>query len=285
MKPLLLILACCISTIVLAQAPPYTIKHFIREHDTTEFKPVIVKTGTVKTYLQSNVSFFDVDDNNSTHIRGSIPALIFVESQYKNGKRNGITRQYLIDSFDHKKMYLIAEQMYENDKLNGRWDVYNLKGTLVMFQNFRNDSLSGLSRQYWIDGKTIMSEADYVSKNNYKQREFFQNGKVSMEFTMVDNTQNGEVKEYYETGVLKDKFNVKNGMRDGTRVYYYPDGKPWIEQIFKNNKPWTIVANYDSKGNKRNAGTLKDGNGTVYFYDDDTTVREIVKYVNGEEQK
>ena len=38
------------------------------------------------------------------------------------------------------------------------------------------------------------------------------------------------------------------------------------------------------KGNKRDAGTLKNGNGTVILYDEDGTVMEIMTYKNGVEQ-
>jgi hypothetical protein len=48
---------------------------------------------------------------------------------------------------------------------------------------------------------------------------------------------------------------------------------------------WTVVANYDSKGNKRDPGTLKEGNGTIILYDDDATIREVVIFKNGVLQK
>jgi antitoxin component YwqK of YwqJK toxin-antitoxin module len=131
-----------------------------------------------------------------------------------------------------------------------------------------------------------MSEEEYLNgTKKFITRDFFKNGKVSREIMMVNGLPNGEVKEYYETGILKDKFSVKDGMRDGLRTYYYPDGKPWIETIYKENKSWTVVANYDSKGNKRNAGTLKNGDGTMILYDDDTTIRQTVIFKNGIEQR
>lgn len=287
MKTGLLLLSLGLSFIAHAQNPAYTQKHLVTQPDTIEFKlSGPMKNGIVKSYIQTGISIFDVDDNNTTAVRGDITALLYIESEVKNGKKNGICRQYVIDSLDHKKRYLIGEQTYANDKLNGTWKIYNLKGTVVQFQNFKDDSLNGISRKYWIDGKTIMSEEEYLNgTKKFIARNFFKNGKVSRELMMVNGVPNEEVKEYYETGVLKDKFSVKDGMRDGLRTYYYPDGKPWIETIYKENKSWTVVANYDSKGNKRNAGTLKEGNGTMILYDDDTTVRQTLTFKNGVEQK
>jgi antitoxin component YwqK of YwqJK toxin-antitoxin module len=45
------------------------------------------------------------------------------------------------------------------------------------------------------------------------------------------------------------------------------------------------VANYTEDGQKRDAGTLRNGNGTIIFYDEDGTVREVREYVNGEQKE
>jgi antitoxin component YwqK of YwqJK toxin-antitoxin module len=66
-----------------------------------------------------------------------------------------------------------------------------------------------------------------------------------------------------------------------SKKYYFPSGKIWIEQELKNGKPWTVIANYTENGQKRDAGTLKEGNGMVIFYNDDGTIRETVVYKNG----
>jgi antitoxin component YwqK of YwqJK toxin-antitoxin module len=285
MKTGLLLISLGLSLIAHAQEPVYTEKHFVTRLDTAEFKPLgPVKNGSVKTYIEAGTTIYDVDDNETTVVKGGINALIYLEGSMKNGKKDGVCRQYLIDSADHKKRYLINEQTYANDKLNGLWKVYNLKGTLARVMNYKNDSLNGMCREYWIDGKTILNEDEFFNgRNRFISREF-KSGKITRA-TLVVNGVTSEVKEYYETGVLKEEFSVKNGMRDGLRIYYYPDGKPWIETIYKENKAWTVIVNYDSKGNKRNAGTLKDGNGTLILYDDDTTIRQTVTYKNGEAQK
>lgn len=67
----------------------------------------------------------------------------------------------------------------------------------------------------------------------------------------------------------------------GSRKYYYPTGKLWVEYFFKEGKLWNVIGNYDEKGQKRNPGTLKNGNGTIILYNDDGSVREVVKHKNG----
>lgn len=287
MKVFLALAFCSFSiSIAFAQQPAYTPKHFVRVYNDKEFKSSAqVRDGLLKTYIIAPITIFDVDDNETTHIRSTTRAMVLIESEMKNGKREGITRQFVVDSADHSKRYLIYEQSYGNDKLNGVWKLFNLKGTLVQTEMYKNDSLDGISRHYRIDGKTIMAENEFFNGGNkFIAREFYDNGKIRTETTIVNGEPNGEAKAYYETGILKDQCILKNGKREGLRIYYYPDGKPWVENTYRNDIPWTIIANYDSKGKKRDGGTLKDGNGTMIYYDDDTTVREILRFVNGVQQ-
>ena len=53
---------------------------------------------------------------------------------------------------------------------------------------------------------------------------------------------------------------------------------------YNNGKPWKAISNFDQKGIRRDAGSLKDGNGTLILYNEDGTVRETLTYRNGEQQ-
>jgi antitoxin component YwqK of YwqJK toxin-antitoxin module len=270
------------------QQPNYTFKHFVRYSDTSEFKSVHLKgkNGLIRTFIESPVEVWDVDDDNTTYVKGTRPVLLCIEGQQKNGNREGVFFFYLIDSLDHSRRYKIMEQEFAHDKLNGQWRTYTLKGALVKFDTFKEDSLDGVSRVYWIDGRKIMDEKEFLgSSTHFIQREYYDNGKLKEEATILNGEVTGVGKRYYESGILKEEAVFKNAQFDGTRKYYFPNGQLWIEQIYKAGKPWTVVANYTDKGQKRDAGTLKDGNGTVVFYNEDGTVRETVTYQNGEEIK
>jgi antitoxin component YwqK of YwqJK toxin-antitoxin module len=268
--------------------PKYTPKHFVAVLDTSEFKITMNKKtgGKGCTYIQTAISIFDVDDDDTTAVRFDQEAVLKIEGTMVNGKRNGIFSTYLMDSADHKKLYKIYDQSYKNDSLDGQWRVYNLKGTLVHSENSVNGKKIGVERDYWIDGTTIINETEYFEDTAKKiERTYYPNGHLKSEFSFINNIPNGICKKYYDTGVLQDQVNFTNGKFNGIRTYYYPNGKEWIVTEYKNDKAWTILANYNSKGNKRDGGTLKNGNGTLLLYDDDTTVREVITYKNGDVQK
>ena len=294
-----------------SQQPQYTVKHFVSALDTSEFKNAASpKNGFGRYYILTEPEIWDTDDNHTTHFRGGgKSALICIEGNYKNGKKNGIFSFFLIDSLNHSIKYKIWEQAYVNDKLNGEWKTYNLKGTMVKVQNYKNDSLHGLSREYWIDGKRIMEEREfengsgkYIARSSYKSgklqteqsfkngvvdgfaKEYYENGVLKEQLTIINGEASGPAKRFYENGILKEEVTLQNGKLHKIRKYYYPNGKLWIEQEYNQGLPWTVIANYDDKGNKKNAGTLKNGNGTLLLYNEDGTVRETLNYINGKQQ-
>jgi antitoxin component YwqK of YwqJK toxin-antitoxin module len=297
-----------INFIVSAQPPKYAPKHFVVYKDTVEFKAILPpKNGPARVYLElPAMEIWDVDDNNTTMIRGGANALVCIEGNYKNGNRNDVFKAYLIDSLDHSKHYKIWEQTYVNDKLNGEWRTYYLNGTLAKVTNFKDDSLHGIYRQYWIDGKRIQEEKEYFNgRNSFIQRTYFNSGKLEKEATVKNRILNGAAKSYYENGQLKETIqfindlpqgpskryydngnlmeeaNFADGEFHGERKYYHPNGKIWSINEYKNGKYWTAIANYSDKGVKRPQGTLKNGTGTLIFYDEDGAVRETLNIVDG----
>jgi antitoxin component YwqK of YwqJK toxin-antitoxin module len=269
---------------VIGQQPNYTFHKFVREKDTTEFKGIHpARDGFNRSYLTTSVQVFDLDNDSNTYMMGNEQALLCIEGQLKNNMREGIFNFYLIDSIDHSRRYKIWEQTFVNDKLNGQWRIYTLRGGLVKFQTFQDDSLNGISRNFWIDGKSMMDEQEYFhGRNKMIGRTFYKNGKVESETPYEDGKANGTIRRYYETGTLQESQEMKNGWADGVRKYYYSNGQLWIDQVYKAGKNWEVRGNYTAEGRQREAGTLQNGNGTVIFYNEDGTVREVKTYVNGQ---
>ncbi len=302
------ILLNCFSICSYAQQPKYTPKSFVREYNSKDFSPPAApKQGPGRAYISEPIEIWDTDDDNTTHFRGGgLPVMVMFEGNYKNGKRNGIFSAYIFDSLDHSKRYKIWEQNLVNDKLDGEWKVYNLKGTVIQTHMYKADSLNGSSKFYWIDGKTVQEEKIYTNGSvNYINRSFGENGALKSEYTIRDkevivfakeyyptgklhaetpiknNNPEGLSKRYYETGILMEEVNFTDGKFNGAHKYYHPNGQLWIEKIYRDGAAWEIIANFDANGKSRDAGTLKNGTGTVIYYNDDGTIRETLSYENG----
>lgn len=269
----------------MSQQLKYTPKSFVTYIDTVEFKPdKKIANGLYKTYIhpQSYINLWDTDEANTTHVQGFCGCLLYIESEYKNNKKSGITTTYLIDSLDHKKRYKISEQSYLNDKLNGEWKTFNLRGILVKFETYKEDSLHGISRVYRVDGKGILEELEYFNgTKNFIVREYDKENFLTAEATYENGILNGRFRRFYRNGVLKEELNAKNGTFEGVGKYYYSNGQLWTERIYKDGEIWSVLSNYDSNGKPREGGNLKNGNGTLFLYNEDGRLREVITYING----
>lgn len=284
MKVYLVIILTLLTLVADAQQPKYTRKRFVVDHDTSLFRPTKVHNGPFITYIPTSIVLWDVDDDHTTIIRGSVDCLLYITGTNKNGKREGVVTMYVIDSLDNKKKYKISEQEYVNDKLNGQWRTYGLHGKLFRFDTFKDDSLRGVSRKFWIDGQKIMEEEETLGHGISIMREYYDDNQLKFEAMYKDEMPNGPARKFYPNGVVQEEVTLRNGEFNGERKYFHPSGKLWIHEVYRDGKHWEILGNFDSQGRPREKGTLKNGNGTIYFYNDDGSVREIVTIVNGIEK-
>lgn len=64
-------------------------------------------------------------------------------------------------------------------------------------------------------------------------------------------------------------------------TFYHSNGRIWSEVFYKNGILWTVFSNYNSNGEKVEKGTLKDGSGTLYRYNEDGNLLFIQTFKNG----
>lgn len=292
----------------LAQNPHYTVKHFVSTLDTAEFKEIIPEeNGFSREYFISQPEIWDVDNDNTTHITtGGVTALVCAEGNYENGLREKTFSFFIIDSADHSKRYKIWEQTFVKGKLNGSCKSFNLRGTCVRDDTFVNDTISGKSTAYWIDGKSIMEMRNYThGSQNYDVEMYYLEGNLRCEMTVENDLENGPVKAYHSNGALQEASTYKDGMREGKMTlyydngkveletffvndqyhgqwkYYFPNGQLWTLREYVNGLIWNVVVNNDFQGNKKFAGTLKNGNGSLMSYNDDGTMKAIEMFKGG----
>lgn len=256
---------------------------FVRDEDAVGLKAIDpAGDGFSRTYELMPVQIYDLDADSTTYVMNRQMVLLCAEGVLKNNRREGVFSFYLTDNTDQKKRYKVWDQTFADNKLNGPWLTYTLRGGLVRIETYKNDSLNGLSRTYWIDGKSIMDEREYFSgKNKFIQKTYYKNGKTESEMPYENGKTNGTIKRYYETGVLQETQQVANDVADGVRRLYYPNGQLSVDEVFKGGKNWEMKGNYTQEGLRRKAGTLHNGNGTIIYYNEDGTVREVKTFVNG----
>ena len=253
----------------------------VRDRDSTVFKNIIPgKNGFTRVYqvADPDVSFVSSTSKTRIPLPGSV--LFYEEGNLVNGQRTGLFTTYVTDYNDHHKKYKIHEQNFKNNLLDGHWKAFDLGGTLKFDMMFTNGRQSGFSMYYGPDGKTITETCQY-SNDSVAVMTKFENGKKQQVQTMVNGIKNGSGTVYYPNGSIMSTATFLNGQFNDTLKYYYPNGVLWTEEIFKNGLDWTVLNNFDSTGKPRDAGTLRDGNGTRVLYTEEGEVRQVVTYLKG----
>jgi antitoxin component YwqK of YwqJK toxin-antitoxin module len=154
--------------------------------------------------------------------------------------------------------------------------------------------------------------ADSITKTHPQikfKKKFYYNGQLKMEKTMVGGKKHGKYITYYFGGCVKNSYYFKNNKRDsintkyfqngniymsaickngkmeGLSIGYWSNGKIRGEIIAKNNRPWTIISSYSEEGLPLEQGTLAEGNGSLYYYDERSILVAIDEYKNGKRTK
>ncbi|MBU0487675.1 MAG: tetratricopeptide repeat protein [Bacteroidetes bacterium] len=112
-------------------------------------------------------------------------------------------------------------------------------------------------------------------------KRYFPSGLVKIKGFYTDSIPSGKWEEYYANGNVMAAYSYISGLMDGSYMYYFENGQLWTERTYKAGKLWDVVANFDSKGNFKEKGTLKDGTGVLFTYDENGNLSGKLEYKNG----
>lgn len=253
---------------------------FQNVYDETKCKANISDNEWSYSFIKAMPTLWYTVDSSDLYQKFTDSFLVKVEGQMKDGKREGVFIYSLIEK-KAQKLIRLYEQTFKNDELTGLWKSYSLNGRLVLSNNYLKGRQIGLQQSFRADGRTLLNETELNSDDNTIVREFYSSGKLMTETPYLRGKTHGVGKKFYENGKLEDRIEFKYGEMEGIRRYYHDNGQLWAEQQYFADRPWTILGNYDKNGKKREGGTLNDGTGSIIFYNDDNTIREVLNYRNG----
>ena len=117
------------------------------------------------------------------------------ETEYTNGKKNGLFRQY----YDNAKLQ--EDTWFKDDLKNGKSKWFNKNGQMIAEYNYKDGNFDGIQKTFY-ENDTVQSVSNYI-----------------------DNKQSGESKEYYRNGKLKLSGKYLLGQKDGLWTEYDELGK------------------------------------------------------------
>lgn len=206
--------------------------------------------------------------------------LLYGEGIFKDGKREGKWIFYTIEDITFKKI-IQKEVNYKNGILKGEFKYFFPNESVAMSGNLMNDELHGTIKSFHTDGKIygirFYDNGLKIGKHIY----IYSNGKTELEHSFVNGVKDGPYIAYYPNGNVMEKFNYKMGKEDGVYQYYHENGQLWTEKIYDNGLVIEVKGNYSKNGKSRDAGNLKNGNGTVIHYTSEDKVYSIITFKNG----
>lgn len=141
-------------------------------------------------------------------------------------------------------------------------------------------------KEFYLDGKLkseYMANKRSAIEGNY--RTYYQNGNPECDCQHINGRREGIQNHHYENGQTKSLGNYKNDKREGRINFYYENGQLKKEVVYKNGIPWETLSYLDVSGNPIEKGTLKDGSGTYYIYDNKGKLERVELYKNGKLKK
>lgn len=185
--------------------------------------------------------------------------LIFCTRHWKNGVEHGTGKMYN-PVYPHKLMW-VYEAVEGKQNLREEYDEEGRLKRLV------SDST--------LNGQALHYMQVYRSDGQLQQTGYYTD----------DDKAEGLWTDYHPNGHVASKAVFKNGLLDGMYTQYHSNGQLWTERNYRVGKLWNILSNFDAEGKPKAIGSLKNGNGTVYLYNERGKLEQTLQYKNGEEVK
>lgn len=185
-------------------------------------------------------------------------------------------------------MIVKAEGDYVDGKRSGEWKYYRsygnqapLKWDLTESWTYVMGHAEGTFKAYYSSGE-VMQECEYkAGKMNGIFKSYTRDHRVLVLTSYRDGIPDGKTEQFGLNGVLSQSTDLHNGLYDGMHKEFYPNGQLRISMEYRLGKPWNFVEAYTRYGAPLDRGTLKDGTGICYEYNEGGTRIASMELVNG----
>jgi TonB family protein len=202
---------------------------------------------------------------------------VLTKGAFKNGLKAGAWEYWgMNDTLQQKGDFIDGQK-------DGEWLSYYSDGKLSCTMNYKNGNKEGLFTGKYKNGRTSFETRYINDKAEGESVHYYENGKVYYNEYYKGDSLSGPARKYYENGTLKEEKFMKGENRDSIYKFYYDNGNLWEHIIYKNGNEYNVIAYNDVNGKAINCCTLKDGTGSMRFYDKEGRLAEENNYKNSVE--
>jgi len=168
---------------------------------------------------------------------------IWFESEFKNGKQDGMTKFSYPDGFPWEEM------SFKDGQPHGDFKIYYPGGVVWIEGVYEEGHLKSLPKLYSETGeekkKVSFSKAEQPSAYF---RSFDASGKVSTEWSQSEGKEKITLKTNYKSGYISSEWNMIGSALEGAVKFYYANGSVWNETVYRENKPMASLRGYYPSG-------------------------------------
>ena len=257
----------------------YAGKHFRPEGKEDDHR---LRQGQWKDYEVSKDFVYTMSKGKPKQVFGNF--LLYGEGEFIDNKRTGVWKFYVIEDKSFKKI-LQKQVNFDNGNTTGAFHYFFPNGKIGIEGNFISNEYEGEIKSYYENGHLYGTRFYQHDFRTGRHTYLYPDGKIDFEHNFANDTLNGLYQSYYPNGKVKESFLYKMGQADGTYKYYYENGQLWVEKEYKNGLLMNIQGSFDQKGNNRDKGSLKDGNGTVNYYTEEGKIYSVETFKDGKKIK
>lgn len=156
-----------------------------------DFNETLLVSGTFEKGKKSNQWLYNFPSG-----------ILKLEENYTKGVLNGFSKDY------NKDGSLNSIKYYSNDKINGRYEVYE-NGKLISFFNYVDDERNGPYQTFYPDG-SLKEEGYFINDNlNSDYNSYWQNGTISRKSKYTDGIETSAT-TFNEKGEIENEIDYKN---------------------------------------------------------------------------
>lgn len=226
-----------------------------------------------------------VDDYNITTINGKTQQqfgayLLYGEGEFIDDERQKAWKFFVIEDKTFRKI-LNKEVSFVDGKMEGICKHYFPSGKLASVANYISNEVEGEAQWYFESGQISGITFHKTSSRDGLCKYYYPNGILHYEMNFVQDNLEGNWTSYYDNGMLQETESYTNDTISGSYKYYYSNGQLWIEKEYQNGLLMNVIGSFDSLGNPRDHGTIKNGNGTVKYYTEEGKLYNIQTVESG----
>ncbi len=184
--------------------------------------------------------------------------------------QNGVKQRIKLPMVSKPDSLLKVFRFKKDDKIN--FELYYSKGKRYNIRSY----------SYMKDGSwAIYENSGFLKSENGPLYMFHPNGKVKLATHRFNGKDEGAYKTFYENGKKQCDCFYSAGKRDSIQKIYWDNGQLHMTMIYDKGKLLDVPNFLNKSGADLLIGTFKNGNGTLFQYDDNEKVIRVEHYENG----